>query len=360
MLGSIFFLFFSLGVDQAVDAAPTRLLGLHLFCRRDDSLLLGRPGSHALGEGPAPRWPIWGSVIHHTAGGHVLWKGHELVTSLGQPALCVKPIFLFLPPSAPLPPPLPPWPSPSQDAPLYWNNWVVFRAARLPVWLQNRDIKSRCHKFPLTSLSGLLPLPSSEAAAGHRRHSGPFRGTMTRHPWYIIYSGSAGPELYVWTILPPALLSRWSFGIQTAQRGTHSKFATSRGFYSSGRIQSLPALCLPLASLSLSVSVSPLSYSEFNEGEEIKGSLWFAPDDGEACLFCFCRRSHTASVHVKWDFSFFPFFLHYEKKGRWLRCLRKKSQGVWSRRGHSGVRGALQIFLAFFFLQQAAQDAAGY
>lgn len=99
-------MFFSLGVDQAGDAVPSRLLGLHLFCRRDDSLLLGRPGSHVLGESPAPRWPIWGSVIHHTAGGHVLWKGHELVTSLGQPALCVKAIFLFLPSSAPLPPPL--------------------------------------------------------------------------------------------------------------------------------------------------------------------------------------------------------------------------------------------------------------
>lgn len=58
--------------------------------------------------------------------------------------------------------------------------------------------------------------------------------------------------------------------------------------------RSLPSPCLSLA-----LSVSPLSYSEFNEGEEIKGSLWFAPDDGEACLFCFCRRSHTASVHVK-------------------------------------------------------------
>lgn len=68
-------------------------------------------------------------------------------------------------------------------------------------------------------------------------------------------------------------------------------FATS-GFYSSGKVQSLLAYFLPLPSVSLFLSLSQavflLSYSEFNEGEEIKGSLWFAPDDGEAWLFCFC------------------------------------------------------------------------
>lgn len=108
---------------------------------------------------------------------------------------------------------------------------------------------------------------------------------------------------------------------------------------------------LPLSpSFSLSHSVSLLSYSEFNEGEEIKGSLWFAPDDGEACLFCFCWRSHTASIHVKWDFSFFPFFSSLLEEEKVIEMSEKEEPGSLEQEGSLQCQGSFPNIPWFFFI----------
>lgn len=66
----------------------------HLFHGEDASLPPWRQRSHAFRAESHPRRPIWGSVIHHFAGGPVLWKAREPVPLLFL--LCVKPIFLPL------------------------------------------------------------------------------------------------------------------------------------------------------------------------------------------------------------------------------------------------------------------------
>lgn len=107
---------------------------------------------------------------------------------------------------------------------------------------------------------------------------------------------------------------------------------------------------LPLSpSFSLSHSVSLLSYSEFNEGEEIKGSIWFYGllQMMERLAFFFCWMSHIASIHVKWEFSFSRFITIRSREGDW---------DVWKRRaresgaeGVTPVSGELSKYFLFFF-----------
>lgn len=183
-------LWFFLGHSIVAPYGPAQgasfIIRLHLFNQEDGSFSPGEASSHAILPGSRPRWPIRGSIVHHTAGGHVPWKGRELVTSLSPTGLNVKPIFLFL---------CSPFlcSSPSQD----WNNWAAFRATRLPEQLLNRDIKSGAtiSLWPPIQCSFLsLPRPLFWGRDGSSSRLRPC-GTMTWHPWYIIYSGSAGPEL---------------------------------------------------------------------------------------------------------------------------------------------------------------------
>lgn len=138
------------------------------------------------------------------------------------------------------------------------------------LWIQSDQVTSVASDYrylvlvpqvPFDALLNLLLQPPFEAAAVRHPDSDPFRSTLMLHLWYIICSGSAGPELYVWTILPLVLLSSWSFEIQTALCGTHSKFCNLKGllFLWQNPIVSRsfpsPFLYLPL-SLSLSLTLS--------------------------------------------------------------------------------------------------------
>lgn len=116
-------------------------------------------------------------------------RGRELVTSLSPPAWMSNPFFSSCVPFL--------WSSSSPELLVYWNNWAAFSATRLPVQLFELRYQVWCCDFPLTFLSELLPPPLPASLWG--RDGSPSwlqpLGTMTRHPWYIIYSGSAGLEL---------------------------------------------------------------------------------------------------------------------------------------------------------------------
>ena len=252
----------------------------------------GKLGSHAFQPGSHPRWPIWGSVIHHTAGGHVLWKGRELVTSLSLACLNVKPIFLFFlcPLSASFPFP---------GSLLYSNNWAAFSPTRLPVQLLNRDIKSGA------TISLWPPFQSPPSAPVHL----PSEVTMGHHhdssvsvQWHDIHGTLSTVGQLAWSSVYrpffPAPLSRWSLDPACSTWHTF-KMATSRGFYSSSRIQSL---------FSLLFSASLLSYSEFNEGGKIKGRLWFA-GWWRGCLFVSVGGATQRAF--MWNVVFFFFFFFF-------------------------------------------------
>lgn len=174
---------------------------------------------------------------------------------------------------------------------LYWNNWAAFSATRLSVHLLNRDIKSGATVSLWPSFHGSFLRPLAHLPARSR-------WVIIMTPawpaqWHDIHGTLSTVCQLVWSSVYrpffPAPLSPGSLDRACSTWHTF-KMATSRGFYSSTRIQSL--VFLPLCWVIQSLM------SEGNKGKLMV--CWMM----ERLPFCFCWRSHTASVHVKWVFFF--------------------------------------------------------
>lgn len=209
-----------------------QLPSFHLFNQHHDSLIPRRLGSHAWLPGSRPRRPVRGSVIHHTPGGHVFWKGRELVTSLSQLAWMSSSFFFSCVPFLCSFPGLL----------LHWNNWAAFSATRLPAQRLNSDIELGATTSPwLPFRSSFLRLPPRSwrviIVTPASRQNG-IRGTLSTvagPPWSCVYR--------------PFFQGLLSVGSLDSACSTWHTFKTvaSRGFYSSNRIQSLFSLVfLPL------------------------------------------------------------------------------------------------------------------
>ncbi len=214
--------------------------GVHLCNCQDDSLLLGRLGSHAFLPGSHPWWPFWGSMIHHTAGSHVFWKGHELVTSLNPPAWMSNPFFFSCVPFLRS--------SPFQDC---WCIEIIGLHSVRPgcqcsFWI---EISSLVPNFTLTSLSEVLPPPHASSRLPPRS-------------WWVIimtpasqYNDMTSMVHYLqWVSWPGALSIDYSsllrclgdLWIQPAQHGTHSKWQPQGAFIPPAEFNhfSLSSFCL--------------------------------------------------------------------------------------------------------------------
>lgn len=213
--------------------------GVHLVNRQDDSLL------------PGGKWVPMRSSLGPTPDGpsEAPWS----ITQ--QAAMFSERAVNLLPPSARLPEcqthfsflcPLSAF-FPFPGSLLYSNNWAAFIPTRLPVQLLNRDIKSGAtiSLWPPSQspLSASVHLPS-EVTMGHHHDS------SVSVQWHDIHGTLSTVGQLAWSSVYrpffPAPLSRWS--LDPARSTWHTfKMATSRGFYSSSRIQSLFSLLfLPL------------------------------------------------------------------------------------------------------------------
>lgn len=210
--------------------------GVHLY-KRQDSSLPGRWGSHAF-----------------LPGSHPWWQSEAPWSITQQAAMFSERAVNLLPPSARLPEcqthfsflvslslvfPFP-------GLLVYWNNWAVFSATRLPVQLLNRDIKSGAtiSLWPPFQTSFLrLCLPPCEVVMGHHHDS------SLSVQWHYIHGTLSTVGQLAWSsVYRPFFPTPLSLGsLDPACSTWHTfKMATSRGFYSSGRIQSLFSLFLPL------------------------------------------------------------------------------------------------------------------
>lgn len=88
---------------------------------------------------------------------------------------------------------------------------------------------------------------------------------MTLRPWYSIYSRPAGLALCLETILSASVV----FGVSESG-------LLDMAHIQNGNLKGLLFLQQNSITFFCLLSVSLLSYSEFNEGRRIKGSLWFA------------------------------------------------------------------------------------
>lgn len=198
----------------------------------------GKVGSHAFQPGSHPWWPIWGSMIHHTAGGHVLWKGRELVTSLSPPAWMSNPFFFFCVPFL--------RPSPSQDG-------CCIQIIGL------HSVRPGCQCSFWIEISSLVPRFPSDLP--FRAPSLPLSTSPPRSGWVIImtlvsqYNDMTSMVHYLqWVSWPGALSIDHSsllrclgdLWIQPAQHGTHSKWQPQGAFIPPAEFNhfSLSSFCL--------------------------------------------------------------------------------------------------------------------
>lgn len=191
-----------------------------------------------------PSWPIWGSVIHHTAGGHVLWKGRELVTSLGPPACVSNPFFFSCLPSA--------WPWPSQDCGcieiigLYSERPGCQCSFRIEILSLVPQVPSDLPFRAPSSASACLPLrlrPVTIMTPASQYND------MTSMVHYLQWVSWPGALCIDYSSLLCCLADLW---VQPAQRGTHSKLQPQGAFIPLAEFNHFP---LSLASFCLSAEL---------------------------------------------------------------------------------------------------------
>lgn len=212
--------------------------GVNLCNHQDDSLLPGRLGSHALLPRSHPWWAIWGSMIHHTAGGHVFWKGHELVTSLSLPAWMSAPFFFSCAPSLQS--------SPFQDC------WIVELigvhsvrpGCRCIFWIEVSSVVPRFHSdLPLRAPSSASVRLPSEVVMGHHHDS------SLSVQWHDGHGTLSTVGQLAWSsvcrLFFLALLSLWSLD-PACSHGTHSKWQPQGAFIPPAEFNhfSLSSFCL--------------------------------------------------------------------------------------------------------------------
>lgn len=109
---------------------------------------------------------------------------------------------------------------------------------------------------------------------------------------------------------------------------------------------------LPLSpSFSLSHSVSLLSYSEFNEGEEIKGSLWFYGLLRMMERLAFFVSAEWATQRAfMWNEIFLSFFFSPLGVGKVIEMSEKEEPGSLEQKGSIQCQGSSPNIPWFFFL----------
>lgn len=246
------------------------------------------------------------SLLDPSPSRHVFWKGLELLTFLSLPAW-VKPHFSFC------------------GAFGLENNCSTFSVTMLPLQ------RLHTHINPGAMVSFWPPFQTCPLHLSLRKWWRVIIMTPASH-----YNDTTSPVHYLqWVTRPEALSIDLSFSssvvselwIPPVQHGTHSKWQPQGAFISPAEFNHFFLLSL-------------LSYSEFNEGRTIKGSLWFA----EWCRGCLFVSAEGASQWVfMWNERVF-FFWSWKGEGGWDLWESARESGGAT--GHWSVTEAtaLQIF----------------